>query len=203
MINATTAVLLATSWAPLLSGQLHQCLNADDPGCSGGVAAFRAMLRYNSKLEAQGTQDDALPFAHIQLLDKDSAFVHMHPLGLSVNRLILNGLMGLDVFASSPSILLQNKLDYEVSSQDISSLQTHDMPLLLSNVGVPPTNSWHPFTKAVHFDTETRLAILSLSMSTEALNVPQIPAASGMLRYVRKMNEENGCVIPSSSHYTA
>ena len=203
MINATTAVLLATSWAPLLSGQLHQCLNADDPDCRGGVAAFRAMLRYNSKLEAQGTQDDALPFAHVQLLDKDSAFVHMHPLGLSVNRLILNGLMGLDVFASSPSILLQNKLDYEVSSQDISSLQTHDMPLLLSNVGVPPTNSWHPFTKAVHFDTETRLAILSLSMSTEALNVPQIPAASGMLRYVRKMNEENGCVMPSSSHYTA
>jgi len=205
MINTTTtAVLLATSWAPLLSGQLHQCLTADDPSCDGGVAAFRAMLRHNSKLEAQqDTQDsDALPFAHIQLLDKDSAFVHMHPLGLSVNRLILNGLMGLDVFASSPSILLQNKLDYEVSSQDISSLQTHDMPLLLSNVGVPPSNSWHPYTKAVHFDTETRLAILSLSMSTEALTVSQVPAAVGILRYVRKVNEENGCVVPSSSYHT-
>ena len=41
----------------------------------------------------------------------------------------------LDVFASSPSILLQNNLDSGVSSQDISYLQTHDMPLLISNVG--------------------------------------------------------------------
>jgi hypothetical protein len=127
-MNTTTAVLLATSRAPQLSGQLNQCFNASDPSCNGGVAAFRAMLRHYSKLEAKDTRDDALPFAHIQLLDKDSAFVHMHPLGLSVNRFILNGVMGLDVFASSPSILLQNKLDYEVSSQDISSLQTHDMP---------------------------------------------------------------------------
>eukprot|EP00984_Skeletonema_dohrnii_P020365 scaffold9895_cov67-Skeletonema_dohrnii-CCMP3373.AAC.1 len=199
MLNTTTAVLLATSWAPLLSGLLHQCLNADDPSCNGGVAAFSAMLRHHSKLEAQDNQNDALPFAHIQLLDKDSAFVHMHPLGLSVNRLILNGLMGLDVFASSPSILLQNNLDSGVSSQDISYLQTHDMPLLISNVGVPPSNSWHPYTKAVHFDTETRLAILSLAMSTEELNVP---AAMGGLRYVRKVNEENGCVKPSSSYHT-
>jgi len=199
MLNTTTAVLLATSWAPLLSGLLHQCLNADDPSCNGGVAAFSAMLRHHSKLEAQDNQNDALPFAHIQLLDKDSAFVHMHPLGLSVNRLILNGLMGLDVFASSPSILLQNNLDSGVSSQDISYLQTHDMPLLISNVGVPPSNSWHPYTKAVHFDAETRLAILSLSMSTEALNVP---AAMGGLRYIRKVNEENGCVKPSSSYHT-
>ena len=198
MINTTTAVLLATSWAPLLSGLLHQCLNADDSSCNGGVAAFRAMLRHHSKIEAQD-DGDALPFAHIQLLDKDSAFVHMHPLGLSVNRLILNDLMGLDVFASSPSILLQNNLDSRVSSQDISYLQTHDMPLLISNVGVPPSNSWHPYTKAVHFDAKTRLAILSLPMSTEALN---IQAAMGGLRYVRKVNEENGCVKPLSSHHT-
>lgn len=201
-MNTTTAVLLATSRAPQLSGQLNQCFNASDPSCNGGVAAFRAMLRHYSKLEAKDTRDDALPFAHIQLLDKDSAFVHMHPLGLSVNRFILNGVMGLDVFASSPSILLQNKLDYEVSSQDISSLQTHDMPLLLSNVGVPPSNSWYPYTKAVHFDTETRLAILSLSMSTEALVVPQIPSALGILRYVRKVNEENGCVMSPLSYHT-
>lgn len=196
MLNTTTAVLLATSWAPLLSGQLHQCLNADDPSCNGGVAAFRAMLRHHSKLEVQ-EQDDALPFAHIQLLDKDSAFVHMHPLGLSVNRLILNELMGLDVFASSPSILLQNHLDSGVSSQDISYLQTHDMPLLISNVGVHPSNSWHPYTKAVHFDTETRLAIMSLSKWAGSQN---IPAVLGSLRYVRKVNEENGCVKSSSSH---
>ena len=194
MLNASTAVLLATSWAPLLSGQLHQCINADDPSCNGGVAAFRAMLRHYSKLEAQNTQDDALPSAHIQLLDKDSAFVHMHPLGLSVNRLILNGLFGLDVYASSPSILLQNDLDSGVSSKDISYLQTHDMPLLISNVGVPPSNSWHPYTKAVHFDADTRLAILSLSLSSEAQNVP---STLGLLRYVRKINEENGCVESS------
>ena len=144
--------------------------------------------------------DDAA--LHLQLLDKDNAFVHMHPLGLSVNRLILSDLMGLDVCASSPSILLQNKLDYEVSSQDISNLQTHAMPLLLTNVNVPPQNSWHEFTKAVHFDKDTGLAVLSVSKSDEELNVPQIESAIGSLRYVRKINEENGCISSSESMFS-
>ncbi|KAL7545481.1 hypothetical protein ACHAWF_008832 [Thalassiosira exigua] len=186
------SVILATSWAPLLSGLLDQCFNADDPTCRGGAAAFRAMLRHHRG-------DD--PAVHLQLLDKNNAFVHMHPLGLSINRVVLNGLMGLDVFASSPSILLQNKLDYDVSSQDISYLQTHDMPLLLTNVNVSPGNSWHPFTKAVHFDEDTGLAVLSVSKSKEELNAPQIDSTIGTLRYVRKINEENGCITPSDSAY--
>ena len=139
MIAGTAVVLLAKSWAPLLSGQLHQCIDADDPSCNGGVAAFRAKLSHHASQEedrsSNATTSSPLTTTMLQLLDKDNAFVHMHPLGLSVNRLILNGLMNLDVFASSPSILLQNKHDYyKVSSQDISYLQTKQMPLLLSNV---------------------------------------------------------------------
>ncbi len=204
MIAGTAVVLLATSWAPLLSGQLHQCIDADDPSCNGGVAAFRAMLRHHASQQEVDSSSNAtsssLTTTMLQLLDKDNAFVHMHPLGLSVNRLILNGLMNLDVFASSPSILLQNKHDhYKVSSQDISYLQTEQMPLLLSNVCVPPSNSWHPYTKSVHFDSETRLAILSLSMSAETMNVPQVESALGSLRYIRKVNEENGCVLVGGS----
>ena len=153
-----TSIILATSWAPLLSGLLHECTNADDPTCYGGVAAFRALLCHYQQnqqhdnptiVEEAGTNFTAnpdtssssavtvetTPAAHLQLLDKNNAFVHMHPLGLSVNRLILHELMNLPVFASSPSILLQNKLDYDVSSQDLSYLQTRDMPLLLTNVG--------------------------------------------------------------------
>lgn len=136
----SAAVILATSWAPLLSGRLDQCRDADDPTCSGGVAAFRAVLRHQQRIHQNGTDDDGdadavVPAVQMQLLDKNNAFVHMHPLGLSVNRLVLHELMGMDVFASSPSILLQNKVDYEVSSQDLSYLQTDEMPLLLTNVG--------------------------------------------------------------------
>jgi len=198
----TNSVILATSWAPLLSGLLHECYTAEDPTCNGGVAAFRAMLRYhqcNNKIE---NEDEHTPAVHLQLLDRNNAFVHMHPLGLSVNRLVLHDLMGLEVFASSPSLLLQNKVDYEVSSQDISNLQTQQMPLLLTNVAVPPSNSWYSFTEAVYFDKETGLAVLSISKSDDELNVPQIESAVGSLRYVRKINEDNGCIEASDDAYS-
>jgi len=189
-------VILATSWAPLLSGRLDQCYNATDPTCSGGVASFRAMLRHEQKQLAitSTNNDNDIPALHMQLLDKNNAFVHMHPLGLSVNRLILNDLMGLEVFASSPSLLLQNKYDYDVSQMDLSYLQSDDFPLLLTNVAVPPQNSWHQYTRAVHFDTDTGLAVLSVAKSDEQLNTLQIESAVGSLRYIRKINEENGCL---------
>lgn len=165
------------------------------------MAAFRAVLRHHQGIDIIGGPDDiedgedaSLPAAHLQLLDRNNAFVHMHPLGLAVNRLILHDLMDLDVVASSPSVLLQNSLDYEVSSRDISALQTRDMPLLLSNVDVPPQNSWHEYTDAVYFNEETGLAVLSVSNTDEELTAPQVESALGSLRYVRRVNEENGCV---------
>lgn len=192
----SSIVNLVTSWASLLSGgTLQDCQSPDDDSCIGGVAAVRALQRYDEITD--GADSSVL----IQLLDKDNAFVHMHPLGLSVNRLILNQIMGLDVFASSPAILLQNKVDYGVSSMDISDLQTNDMPLLLTNVGVPPQNSWYPYTRAVYFDEKTNLAIMSVSKSNEELNTPAVESTTGILRYIAKINDKNGCTSPTTNFF--
>jgi len=177
-------VHLVGSFAPLLSGDLHSCHNATDPSCSGGVAAVRAYLR--------GYQGDD-PALLIQRFDKNDPFVHMHPLRWSVNRLVLNTLMGINVFVSSPALLLQNSADYDVSQRDLSLLQSNEIPMLLTNVGVTPGSTWHPYVKAVHFDKDTGLAVLSIWNSGETLNVPQLDAAVATLNYISKLNEELGC----------
>lgn len=64
---------------------------------------------------------------------------------------------------------------------------------------MPPQNSWHPYTKAVYFNEATGLAVLSVSKSEEELNAPQLESAVGSLRYVRKINEENGCTSLGSN----
>lgn len=188
-----TTVHLVGSWAPLLSGGLKSCYSADDVTCAGGVSAVGALLRHYAG-------DDASLW--IQLIDKQSSFVHMHPLGWAVNRLVLEELLGLDVVVSSPSILLQNKLDSNVAFYDISDLQSASAPLLLTNVGVPPQNSWHHFVRSVHFDKETSLAVLSVSNSGEPLTVDQIASAHGALQYIDRINRESGC-LPDTSPYDA
>lgn len=110
----------------------------------------------------------------------------MHPLGLSINGLILNEMMGINIVISRHSILLQNKIDFNVSIFDLSDMQTQDMLLLMTNVGVPPKNSWYPYTRAVHFEENTGLAVMSVSTSDKEFNLPPLESAAGMLRYVAK-----------------
>lgn len=200
------------SWASLLSGSssnLGTCQNATDPSCVGGVAAVLALVRDTQRSRVvNGTNETAfdlsaeeqLPATVLQRLDKENPFSHMHPLQWNVNRLVIHQIMKLNVFVSPPSVLLQHKDDYSVSPNDISLLQTLDMPLLLTNVEVPPTATWHPYQKAVHFDPETNLAILSISNSGEPLNVPQIASANRILDFITKRNYQAGCLDPHASN---
>jgi hypothetical protein len=177
-------VNLITSGASLLSGGLDECLTPEDESCVGGIAAVTAFARNNTNAEPQVT---------IQKLDKNSPFVNMHPLQWVVNRLILNQVFGLDVFMSNPSLLLQNNVDSNVSNRDISDLQAFDFPLLLSNSVIPPINSWFAYSKAVHFDQETGLAIASLTDENVPLWVSQVEASRGILNHIAKINREHGC----------
>lgn len=177
-------VNLITSGASLLSGGLDECFTPEDESCVGGIATVTAFARNNTNAEPQVT---------IQKFDKNSPFVNMHPLQWVVNRLILNQVFGLDVFIGNPSLLLQNKVDSSVSQRDISDLQAFDFPLLLSNSAIAPINSWFAYTKAVHFDQETGLAIASLTSENVPLWVSQVEASRGILNYIAKINRENGC----------
>jgi 7 transmembrane sweet-taste receptor of 3 GCPR/5'-nucleotidase, C-terminal domain len=183
-------VNLVVSWASLLSGALDECLSPSDETCVGGVASAAALSRFYSGADETTL---VLPF-----LDKASPFVQMHPLGWTLNRLIFNNLMGWNVCLSSPSILTQNSVDFEISQRDISDLQTSEMPLLLTNAAVPPGNSWYKYTEAVHFDLSTGLAVMSIYSSDELMNVDQIDSAKGILNFIARTNEESGCVENTS-----
>lgn len=184
--DRTRTVNLVVSWASLLPGDLFECRGLADETCVGGAASTAAYLRYHT-----GTNETTLVMPYI---DKASPFVQMHPLGWSLNRLIFNDLMGWNVCLSSPSILTQNSIDFEISHRDISDLQTLRMPLLLTNVAVPPGNSWYKYTEAVHFDQETGLAVLSIDSSNQLFNVDQINSAKGVLNFIHRTNAESGCL---------
>lgn len=179
-----STVHLVVSFATLLSGGLKDCSGPDDETCRGGVAAVGAMLRNYS----QGEPSLVVPFA-----DRQSPFVQMHPLAWSVNRLVLSFIMGWNVYVSPPSILQQNRADYEVSQQDLSDMQSTDMPLLLTNVNIPPSSSWFRYTQPVFFDEKTVLAVLSVINSNQPLSYSQVESTIGTLNMVARMNAENGC----------
>jgi hypothetical protein len=186
---------MVVSWAPLLSGDLNACQNASDPTCKGGVAAVAAYLRYYNNLynsTAAGTDhtgNDNLPITLqsivLPYLDKSSAFVQMHPLEWNMNRIVFHNRMGWNVLLSSPAILTEQR--------DLSALQSAKMPLLLTNVAVPPSNSWYWFTQPIYFDSSTKLAFISIDSSGSALNVDQVQAASGSLDYIARIS--NGCSL--------
>lgn len=184
MVETNAPVHLILSWAPLLSGGLSECLSPDDESCEGGVAAVAAYARHYCRDE---------PHLVIPFADKQTPFVQMHPLGWSVNRLVLNKIMGWEVFGSTPSLLTQNSVDYDISYRDISDMQSKEMPLLLTNVAIPPGNSWYQFAVPVYFDEATGLATMVVWNSNEPLNSPQIESTTGVLDYIARVNSQAGC----------
>jgi len=190
MAKATSVNIVGT-WASLLGDtKLTDCRSPEGEPCSGGVTAVAAYLRNYGN----GEPSLVLPRA-----DRDTPFVQMHPLGWNVNRLVLNEILGWKLFASTPSLLAQ---DDEVSRRDLSDLQTEDMPLVLTNVAVPPSNSWYSYTKAIYFDKATGLAVLSVADSDQPYTISQIETCLGILDYVAKVNMESGCT-DSTSEYNA
>ena len=183
-----SVIHLVLTEATLLSGSsLEDCASVDDESCTGGVAAVSAYVRHFTKQQQQPTQ----PTLVFPKFEKQSQFVQVHPLGWSVNRLILQGLLKWNVFMSTPSLLLQNARDNYGSQRDLTYLQERTFPFLLSNVQVPPSLSWganSEYHKYIHFDDDTGIALMSIANSDEPLNHPQVESIWGSLWIVHDRN---------------
>lgn len=189
---ARTVHLIVTA-ATLLSGDLDECITPPYD-CKAGVAAVDAWARH---LTTVNNEAMAVPqtqrYLVLPLFDKSSPFSQMHPLGWSVNRLVLQHLMGWRVFLSTPALLTQHKDDFDVSSRDLTDMQSTEFPFLLSNVAIPPANSWSAYAVPVYFDQQTGLAVLSVVNSNQPLNYPQVKATLGILDQIERVNALQGC----------
>jgi len=181
--------------ATLLSGDLTECHNATDLTCEGGVAAVAAYLRTLAGTDSSG---QSTPTLVLPTLQRTSQFVMVHPLGWYVNRLILQGILGWKLFLSPPSLLVQNS-----THRDLSYLQ--NFPLVISNVNIPPDNSWHSEHgrgqhRYVYWDDATNLALLTIVDNGQVLNYPQAESAIGLLEAVAQENANLGkhCVYSSN-----
>mmetsp|Transcript_36254 Transcript_36254/g.71349 ORF Transcript_36254/g.71349 Transcript_36254/m.71349 type:complete len:1034 (+) Transcript_36254:110-3211(+) len=159
--------------APLLSGGLDKCPTPLAETCTGGVATAWAYARHYTNTTGESV-------LYIANCDRTSPFVQMHPLGWNVNHLVLNGHFGHRVFVAAPSLL--------TSPRDISSLRSNQMPLLVSDVLVPPSSQWYGYTRIVYFDPETHLAVVYFQ--TSATNSwPKIEVAKNALDRIAEANE--------------
>ena len=110
-----------------------------------------------------------------------------------MNRLVLQHIMDWRVFLSTPALLTQHQGDFDVSSRDLTDMQSTEFPFLLSNAAIPPANSWSPYRVPVYFDAETGLAVLSVVNSNQPLNYPQIEATLGILDQIERVNALHSC----------
>ena len=197
--NNNNVVHFAVSHADLLSNgrkSLTYCSDPSDPTCSGGVAMVEYLMRQQH--EQGQDQGQEQPSLVLYSIDKTTPFVQMHPAGWAVNRYILHDLLGAAVFVSPPSLLVQNSVDYSVSTQDLTALQSPNdhFKYLLTNAAVPVSNSWHYFHTTIHFDTSTGLAILDIDDPGAPLAIPQIEATKGALQYIQRLNQRrDGCTV--------
>jgi hypothetical protein len=187
--NALTTgrrVHVVASQSTMFSGfTLQDCQTWDDETCVGGVASVSTLLRHSIPSDQPSL---VIPFARTE-----EVFDQMHPLGWAVWRLILNDRMGWNIVTLLPSVLLQNKID-SGNGLDLSDFQTHDMPLLFTNVAVPPTNSWSPFIRNVHFDETTSTATLWIWNQGQVFQTDPVESTLKMLNFIEKVNMETGCI---------
>jgi len=182
-VAASFIAHLVMSLAPLQSGgNLESCttLNATtnmlpaDSDCVGGVASIAAALR--------ALPDDE-PSLFLPWLDRESVFVQMHPLRLGTNRLVLHDYFDFPAFLSTHAVMTLDD-NGRNDREDLSSLRTHDFPLLITNTLIPPANPWREYAEIVHFDDSTGLAVLYVEFESKTLGAPDLPSTIGALNYV-------------------
>ena len=203
-----------TATSLLSADDLKACHNDTDPGCHTGVAAVGAFVRHYNN-------NNNYPTLVVPVFEKASQFVMVHPMGWNMNRVVLQGVMGWDLFLATPSILLQDQRDHPGTSaasssssssstnhRDLSFLQSDSFPLVLSNVLIPPSNTWASsgYHEFIHYDETTRLALITIADDGQAFNFPQDASAVGLLDAIQEKNAKIGshCIIAaSSSHSTS
>mmetsp|Transcript_25776 Transcript_25776/g.76084 ORF Transcript_25776/g.76084 Transcript_25776/m.76084 type:complete len:760 (-) Transcript_25776:1748-4027(-) len=159
--------------ATLLSGGLEDCPTSHDETCVGGMAIVSAYIRHHIATKSE-------PTLFIPKCDRTSPFVQMHPMTWTVNRLILHEHFNWRVFRSSLSLL--------TSTRDLAYLRTSDMPLLITNALIPPSNAWYDFTKLVYYDAQSRLAVMYVLTDSQPNSWPGIDSALNALDQIAEVN---------------
>ena len=175
-------IFLSVSVATLMSGvELGDCVNGTDVSCVTGVAHFDAYRRH--RIPSQAPQM-VLPF-----LDQKSVFVARHPLSYSVNRLVLQHLLGYQFYTGFVSLALQDPALY-----DPAPLQSSDFPFVLSDVGIPATSDWRFFHQAIYWDEETHVALISLLKTGSHLHLDPIEITRVLLDEIAREKQQRGCL---------
>jgi len=166
--------------------------NTDEPITQRGLSSMDAMIRH---------QTSGAPYLVVPWADTESSAVNFNYFGVALN-LALNLLYDWKFYVAHPSLIQQQATKQEVFHLDdfdierstgVYDLQWESFPLLLTNVAVPPSNSWNPFVKGVFFDDETNLAVMYMAPEQRDNAQSQIDAARSMLFYVAKVNTNNLC----------
>ena len=199
MSSTAEEVLLVGTWANLVpKSQMQLCRSWDAPGtCEVSVASADAFRRhYLQELQDNNSSNETIKFSSVVVsrLVTLSAFVQMHPKQWNVNHDVLHDIMGFRLFTHTPSTLYANNVDYSGSKQNLTPLQDRELPFLLTNVQVPPTNSWLPFWEHIYFDSETRVALMAVvDIGDPVYNVDPVEACQKALRFIHLMNQRNNC----------
>ena len=172
-LASAAAVNFAMSSATLLSGGLTDCPTPTGSRCVGGVATVSAYHRNYTAATGE-------PVLFLPEADRESPFAQMHTLQWGVNGLILRDRFGFRTFRSTHALL--------TSSRDLTALEDNNMPLLLTNVLIPPSNSWVRFTHTVFFDAVTRIALMSIQSSAQPNSFDTYESLNGALALVAKAN---------------
>lgn len=187
------------SSANLLSGGVGNCLTIGDASCTGGIAELLAFRRHY----AQENQTSLV----VNRLDFATPFVQMHPLGRGLNRLILYEYLGFEVYYAFRSLLGQTREVSPSFERDIRNLSSLNIRPLLGNIGVSTANPWNQFSKHIHFDRNTGIALLAIDGADEdgdligrsdVVRVDQVSSAKGLLDFIHVTNEANKCTDDAS-----
>lgn len=176
-----TAHLIPTR-ATILSGGLNGCLTVNDTSCHGGFSEVDAFRR----LHCGNESSLVLPW-----LDTESPFPNMNYYGVeNINLLLMREVVDWRVYVTPPFLLNYAVEPDNESLSFFNEMRRVEFPLLMTNLNVPPSNSWYPFTKQVYFDEETKLAVMYIApdSASEEMRTDNVEAVKANLRTIALIN---------------
>lgn len=190
-------VNLIITQAPLLSGTLRDCAQIenlnnpeevilDDSVCSGGgLAAVKALNRMYS---SANNANSSTPSLVVPTGDFKAPLTEMSRFGFGVNVLIF-GELGFRTWTLPAYTLWPGRLEEDA----LYHAQDPNFPAVISNVVTSPIEGPHPYIKSVHFDEETKLALIYLTKAELENTHSQVISSQRLLQFIYKRNQAHGC----------
>jgi hypothetical protein len=185
VFGAVSATIIGFTATTLLSGGLASCngTSVNTTLCSGGLASVAQVVRW---LEGNYSVNALV----IPYLDRETAFVQMHPLTWAVNVPVFEHL-GLPVGAAPPSLFVQEiRAGWDLFFN--SSLK-----ILASNALVTATDPW--VSAVTYYVVHERVAVLLLDPTLDTNVVNTFAAIESILSVIHLRGLADATVIMSGS----